>query len=138
MTYLAFVMALVYFLFQLNVLFSAITGGGRCVYPTWQFHKYDLVTPFNLFLLIVVLLFCWFVGLSITVLSRRANVEWCFVLVGGVCFYFWFIAFNGMWWMFEQERQTITKLEFVLKTDADPQLLDYYSSPNHFNHQCKL
>jgi len=138
MIYFAFVMALVYFLFQLNVLFSAISGGGRCVYPTWQLHKYDLVTPFYLFLFIVVLLFCWYFYLSVTVLSRRPNVEWFFVLVGGACFYFWFVAFDGMWWLFEQERQAITKLEFFLKTGADHQLIDYYSSSNHFKHQCKL
>jgi len=118
--------------------FTIITGNGSCLHSTWQAQKFDVLNPYNLFLMSVITLFLWFLNLTVKIIFKPFSSLWLFVLVGSLCFYFWFDVLYALWWLFEVERGIISANEFSQITNMSKEQLEYISMMKIQPHKCNI
>ena len=127
-----------FFLFQLVMIFTIVTGDGSCLHSTWQAYKFDVINPYNLFLMIAIMLFSWFLYLTAKIFLQPFSSRWLFVLVGSLCFYFWFDVLYALWWLFEMEREVISANEFFQIINMSTEQLEYMSIMKMEPHKCNI
>jgi len=97
-----------------------------------------VVNPYNSFLLTVLMFFLWFSYLTVKTFTHSFHFFWLFVLVGSLCFYFWFQTFYALWWLFEMERGVISAKEFLELTSMPVEQIEYLSMVQMKAHQCNI
>lgn len=105
--YFVIVTLLVFFFFQLSLIFTCITFKGYCFYEIWLASSWPL-SPFWSFVLVTFLCFLWLFTFSRSLLKPVSRVGTIFFVVSVLFYLLWFRAYFGLWNSFEFEKGNIS------------------------------
>jgi len=127
--FLAFVIACVYFIYQINLIFSAVALDGSCLYTFWQPSAVWWESPYWLVVFIVIGLLLWSAILGISSIFKH---EVSGIVLGALAIVglsAWLYGLAGMWAAMEVERGNISEEQFYEEGWVNWRMLDGPGKP---------
>ena len=128
---LSFVVAALYFFFQVLVIYSALQLNGACMHSMWL-NESVLIPPFWVFTVSVLLIFAYGLVIGFKNFKHRkfGLKEWSFYLTFVVVVILWLKSLHGMWVTFEYEKGNLTANQYYSERQA------FYIGPGFQSHSC--